>query len=185
MNKDAVIVIRGELNWAKITGKARPHTGNPKYDKGPSWTVDVTPDEASRKLMKQHGIDGKLRDPKGEDERTETFLSLRHLENKADGGKNDPIKIVDVTGAAWDDRLIGNGSVADVKVKVKDYGSGSDKGTYIQAVRILKHVPYVSSDFAPLKSDDEFFATGNDNVAEEDTKGASPNADELDDDIPF
>lgn len=185
MAKDATIVIRGSVDWAKVIGKARPYTGNPKYDKGPYWSIDITPDASSRKLLKQHGIDDKLRDPKGEkDTRKDSFLTLRVLEERADGTKNDPPKVVDARNNKWDDRLIGNGSVCDIKVKVKDYGAGTPKGAYLQAIRVLDLVTYESNDFDELSEDDAYFAAGtSDN--EVDSKGASPEADDLDDDIPF
>lgn len=184
---DTVIVIRGTLDWAKITGKARPYTGNPKYDKGPYWSLDITPDAKSRALIKANGISEKLRDPKGEkDTRKESFISLKHLlKNQKTGEENAPPKVVDIQGNSWSGGLIGNGSVADVKVKIKDYGSGSEKGVYLQAVRILSHVPYESNDFDPVDEDDEFFAEGRkaaENVA------PKPEDAELDDwfgDVPF
>lgn len=185
---DPVIVIRGTLDWAKITGKARPYTGNPRYDKGPYWSVDITPDAKSRELLKTHGIEDKLREPKGEkDTRKETFLSLNHLlykPNTTPKEENLPPKVVDITGAVWDKGLVGNGSVADVKVKIKDYGPGMKKGVYLQAIRILKHVPYESNEFDPVDEDDEFFAEGRKAEAAPDSKVANSDVD-LDDDVPF
>lgn len=192
--KDTVLVIRGEVNWAKIVGKARPYTGNPKYDKGPYWSVDITPNEASRKLIRAAGIESKLREPKGEDKRTETFLTLRVLEDRADGSKNNPPKVTDIEGKAWGEDLIGNGSVCDIMVKVKDYGSGSEKGTYLQSVRVLDLVPYEGGDLPPISEDDEYFAKAKAAKADKDPEAApkqpdaaghSGNIDDLDDDIPF
>lgn len=181
--KDVVTVIRGELNWAKIVGKARPYTGNPKYDKGPYWSVDITPDAKSRELLKKYGIDKKLRTPKENDERKESFLSLKVLENRADGTKNDPPKITTLQGQPWDDSLIGNGSIGDIKIKIKDYGAGSEKGVYFQALRVLKHVPYEAQAFAPLSPDDEFFA-GAEGSSDTDAEPMET-VEDLDDDIPF
>lgn len=161
MAKDNMIVLRGQLHYAKVLGKARPHTGNPKYDKGPYWSIDLTPNAESRDLMKTFGIAEKLREPPENDkaERTESFLSLRVLENRSDGEKNRPPKVVDAQGNPWNEnKLIGNGSVADVKIKVVDYGKGVQKGAYLQAIRVLEHVPYEAADFAPLPEDDEYFA---------------------------
>lgn len=165
MAKDNVIVLRGELYYAKVLGKARPHTGNPKYDKGPYWSVDIIPDAASRSLMKTFGITEKLRDPPQGDkaERTQDFLSLRVLENRPDGETNRPPKVVDAQGRDWNENtLLGNGSVADVKVKIVDYGKGVQKGVYLQAIRVLKHIPYESTAFEPLDEDDEYFAQPSD-----------------------
>ena len=176
---DKTIKVRGVLHWAKIVGSARPYTGNPKYDKGPAWSVDITPDAESRKLIKDAGIADKLREPKGEKEtRKDTFLTLKVLETKADGKKNDPPSIIDGQGNVWNGSDIGNGSVADILVKVKDYGTTI--GAYLQKVRILSHVPYEGGSFEPLSADDEFFATAGDGVAAPKT-----NIDDLDDEAPF
>lgn len=177
---DKNIVIRGKLHWTKLTGEARPYTGNPKYDKGPSWSVDVTPDAASRKIIKEAGIADKLRDPKGEKEtRKESYLTLRVLQLKADGTKNNPPAIIDAAGKAWDGSNIGNESVADILVKVKDYGTTI--GAYLQKVRVLDHVQYEGSDFEPLSADDAFFGKAADKPAKEST-AFDP---DLDDDVPF
>lgn len=184
MAKDTVLVIRGEFNWAKVTGTARPYSGNPKYDKGPYWSLDVTPDADSLAKIKAAGISKKLREPGENDSRTEGFLSLKVLENRADGSKNEPPRIVDVENKPWNGSLIGNGSIGEVRVKVKDYGSGSEKGAYLQAIRVLKHVPYEGGGFAEISEDDEFFA-GKGSPEKEDTKGEAGNPDDLDDDIPY
>lgn len=186
MARDKIIVVRGELNWAKIVGPARPHTGQPKYDKGPKWSVDITPNADSRKIIKAVGIEDKLRTGKGEKEtRKETFLTLSQLENKPDGTKNKPPKISDARGQPWNGDELGNGTIADIKIKVKDYGTTT--GVYMQEVRILRHVPYEGgSGFEPLSPDDEFFgADGEDVIDSVDTKGHSGNIDDLDDDVPF
>lgn len=193
MSKEQIIVVRGRLDWAKITGDARPYTGNPKYDKGPYWSLDITPDTASRAKIKAAGIEKKLREPKGEkDTRTETFLTLKHLRNGKDGKVNKPPVIVNIQGQPWGDELIGNGTIADVMIKVKDYGSGSEMGAYLQKTRILDHVPYGGADFEEVSEDDEFFSKAveadrgsNGETLKVDTKGEAPESDELDDDIPF
>ncbi len=185
---DKILVLRGTLDWAKVLGKARPYTGNPKFDKGPYWSVDITPDRKSRELMKAFGITKKLREPKGEkDTRTETYLSLKVLENRADGNKNSPPKVKDVKGEDWSEtKLIGNGTVADIKVKVVDYGSAAEKGVYLQAIRILDHVSYETEDFEPLSEDDEFFgAAANDSKPEPAGEAAFDQDQDLDDDVPF
>lgn len=181
--KDQVLIIRGTLHWPKIVGKAVPYTGNPKYDKGPYWSVDVTPDAASRKLIDAAGISDKLKTPKGEKEtRTETFLALRINENKADGEKNRPPKISNIRGEPWGEDKIGNESIADIKVKVKDYGQ--TVGVYLQEVRVLRHVPYEGASSMPaLSEDDEFFAAAEAGPVAD---TPDPEVDEEDeDDVPF
>lgn len=185
MSKDKVIVLRGILDYAKVLGAARPHTGEPRYDKGPYWSVDITPDAKSMKLVKEFGIADKLRDPSPKDKTRvgkDKFLSLRVLEKRANGELNTPPKVVNLQGEDWDAGLIGNGSVGDIKVRVVEYGKGIQKGVYLQALRVLDHVPYLVEDFAPLSSDDEYFGAENDNspVAE-----SAAQDEDLEDDIPF
>lgn len=207
MSKDVYLTLRGVLNYAKITGAASPHRGLPKYDKGPYWSLDITPDEKSRTLLNQHGLDvggkrgtGKLREPSANDKnrfltgQDDSYLSLSILENRPNGEKNSPPKVANAHGQPWNGGLIGNGSVADVRVKVVEY-DGSEKGVYLQAVRVLKHVPYEVSDFEPLSEDDEFFGAEEETlqpVTETEAQPqkaskteASENLDDLDDDMPF
>lgn len=193
MSKDLFLVIRGTLDWCKLTGKARPHTGLPKYDKGPAWSVDITPDAKSRAKLAEHGLNkggqsgtGKLRTPKGKDTRKESFITLKHLENRSDGTKNKRPSIKTVDGRLWDDDTeIGNGTVADIKVKVVDYGSGSDRGMYFQAARILKLVTYERDDFEELDEDDEYFASGEGVTGESAPDPTTTGDADLDDDVPF
>lgn len=187
---DKTIVIRGKLHWAKVTGPARPHTGLPKYNRGPSWSVDVTPDAASREILQKMGVSAdKFRSAKGDkDKRTETFISLKVLENKKDGGKNKPPKITDIYGNAWDPEVeIGNESVGDVKVNFVDYGD--TQGLYLKAIRVLKLIPYERNDDMPeLDPDDEFFAAREDEEGENTPVIDKPSEaleDEVDDDVPF
>lgn len=193
MSNDKILVLRGRLDWAKITGKARKYTGNPKYDKGPEWTMDLTPDAASRAkleaVLKKGKKSDKFREPYEKDTRTETYLSFRVLETKANGEKNDPPKIADDQGQPWDNRLIGNGSIADVKVRYVDYDG--TEGLYLQAVRVLGHIPYEIEEFAPLSEDDEYFSAPEAVTEEESSEGApevsaeTENLDDLDDEMPF
>jgi hypothetical protein len=181
---DKTIVIRGEVYWAKLTGDARPYTGNPKYDKGPSWSVDITPDANSRKKIAAAGISDKLREGKGEKEtRKETFLTLRQLLNRPDGKHNLPPKVKDASGRPWGDTEIGNGSIMDIMVRVRDYGDTT--GVYYVEGMVLRHVPYESTGLEPLSEDDEFFGGTQEVTPQGDSAGAAPNADDLDEDIPF
>ena len=177
--------VRGIAHWAKVLGKPRYNRFNDENE----WTIDVSVDKDGLKLFKALGIVDRLRDPK-EGEDRDRFITFRQREFKKDGERNDPIKIVDAAGEPWNQNtLIGNGSVVDVKFRVKDYGRGKKKGVYIQAVRVLSLVPYETQEFAPLSSDDEYFA----NTADEEST-ATPDFekdfgledtpdDDLDDDI--
>lgn len=189
MPTSKMIVLRGTAHWTKLVGFARPYTGNPKYNKGPYWSVDITPlNKSEVAKLKSAGIVNKLKEPRGEKEtRTEPYLRLTILETRADGEKNDPPSIVDASGRAWGDDLIGNGSVVDVMIKVNDYGETT--GVYYQKLRVLSLVPYEGAGFAPLSEDDEYFATGGSmDVAAAstgDASGTERNDGDVDDDIPF
>lgn len=177
-------VIHGIAHWAKILGPPRDN----EYTGEREWSIDVTPDADSRKLLKELGLNDRLREPKSGDTRTESFLSFRHREFKADGEKADPIRVVDAQTNPWTKEangLVGNGSEVNVKFVVRDYGKGKKKGMYIRAVQVVNLVPYVVKDFAPVETDEEFFAEG-----EPETEiarlpeGMEPVVDDLDDDVP-
>lgn len=185
-NKAVEFVIRGTIDWCKLLGKARPYTGDPRYDKGPSWSVEINPDEKSRALLKKYGLTDKLKKDKTtkkdgtptKNPRSYDVLRLTVLENRADGEKNNPPAIVDASGGTWNpDTEMGNGTTADILVKYVDYGQ--TKGLYYKKMRVLKLVPYEGgSDFEPLSEDDEFFGGG---ASDEFTNNDATE----DDDIPF
>lgn len=202
MAKDKILIIRGVLDWAKLIGAARPHTGLPRYDKGPYWSVEVTPDAKSMAKLKDMGLDnggdkgtGKLRAPSPKDLKRVgkgLFLPLRQLENKMSGGKptgekNLPPRIETVSGDKWEDGNLGNGTIADVKIKVVDYGAGVEKGVYLQAIRVLDHIVYETDSFEALSEDDEYFTPETEQVVEPSSiHGQDGSFDpDLDDDVPF
>lgn len=193
-NKSKDFVIRGTIDWCKLLGKARPYTGDPRYDKGPSWSVEINPDEKSRQTIAALGLNDKFkRDKKTKKDGSPTkncrdydFLRFTILENRPDGTKNKPAEITDASGAPWNPETeMGNGTTVDILAKFTDYGT--TQGLYFRKMRVLKHVPFEGggTDFEPLSEDDEFFAGGADSPAEYDGSPSSQNPDDLDDDIPF
>lgn len=168
MNKTVEFTIRGTIDWCKLLGAARPYAGDPKFDKGPNWSVEINPDEASRAVLKKHGLSDKFKTDKKvradgsptKSQRDYSFLRLTILENKSDGTKFKAPEVKDASGAPWNSTVeIGNGSVADILVRYVDYGT--TKGLYFKKMRVLRLVEYEGgSDFEPLSEDDEFFASG-------------------------
>lgn len=168
---DAVTVYAtGRVYWAKIIG-------NPvaNYEKtGKEWTYEFEPDDTS--FLKEQKLLDRLKereDDKNPDKGP--YIILRKPEFTKDGVKNDPIRIYNENDEAWDDRLIGNGSRVDVKLRIVDYGKGKKKGIYTTAIRVTDLVPYVSNEFGGMGK------------PAADKPKAKPKTilEELDDDLPF
>lgn len=154
-NKSVMEYMRGKLYWAKIFGNPRPNYGGDARE----WTFEFEPDENGVATLDDHGIKERLRDrkdKKGYEDR-DPFLILKRKEFKTDGTPNDHIRIVDQNNQPWaDNKLLGNETIADVKVNIVDYGPGKKKGIYPIAIRIMSHVPYQSNEFAPVAADDPY-----------------------------
>lgn len=188
-NKAVEFTIRGTIDWCKLLGPARPYTGDPRFDKGPSWSVEINPDEKSRAVLKKHGLEDKFKKDKTtrrdgtptKNPRSYDFIRLTILEKRADGEKNKAPLVEDASGRSWgQDTEMGNGTVVDILVRYVNYGT--TQGLYYKKMRVLKLVPYEGgSDFEPLSEDDEFFGGGTSPVTEQ----ANPVDDLADDDIPF
>lgn len=185
--------IRGTIDWCKLFGAARPYTGDPKFDKGPSWSIEINPDEKSRKLIDMYGLNDKLKKdkPKKKDgtptknPRSYDFIRLNILETRQDGEKNKPPVVKDSYGNPWNREIeLGNGTVADILVRFVDYGT--TQGLYYKEMMVLKLVPFESSGetLKPLSEDDEFFAAGAEIATLPD--GLEPTIEEdLNDDVPY
>lgn len=159
-NNSNVFTIRGRLDWAKVIGEPRLN----RFTEEREWSVDVTPNAAGLKTLKQIGITDKLKDPKEGDPRKDQFITFRVKEFREDrktGERkaNRPIRIITAAGTEWDGSLLGNGTIADIKFKVSDKVAGRPRGAYIQAIRVLDHVSFEQEDFEPLSEDDEYFAS--------------------------
>jgi hypothetical protein len=174
-------VIRGTAYWAKILGAPRMNNFGKKQ-----WSIEIEPNEEGLATLKELGLTKRLKDPDEKNQHKAKFLSFYHDATRADGGPNDPIRIVDgsTPPKAWgkENGLIGNESVVDVKFVVKDYGPGKQKGVYIRAVRVLKLVPYVPQEFEPLSEEDAYFAE--DDTTDEIARLPDGLEPELDDDVP-
>lgn len=193
-NKTVTIYLRGRVFWAKIFGDPRPN-----YNRdGREWTFEFEPEDYA--AVKNAGINDKLKDKsdkKGYEGRA-PFMTLKQKELDFEGNKRDPIRVVDADRQPWpDDKLLGNGTVVDVKLGIVDYGPGKRAGVYPNAIRVLDLVPYASSDFAPLDETDPY--KPKDTFAEDfgiaedkpepkvvkSRKKAPVEEGELDDDVPF
>lgn len=168
------LVIRGKASYAKVLGDPIPN-----YNKdGKEWKIDlILTDKGSIEEVKAAGIGDRIKRKESYWAANEPHLSMKQTELRKDGTPNRPINIVDAKGNPWpQDKLIGNGSIIDLKFVVIDNGPSKFKGVYPRSIRVLDLVPYEKEEFAPLSEDDEFYASENtETVVEQD----------LDDDLPM
>lgn len=169
--------ISGRLFWPKIVGNPVPNYGGDARE----WTFELEPDEEGLATLKKHGLSDRLKDkPDAKNPDKGKYIVLRQREFTAAGEKNNPIRVYNKENEAWPEgKLIGNASVGDVKVSIRDFGPGKKKGIYPAAVRVREAVEYTSSEFGRL-----------DGVADKGAPKPKPNTkakfgDDLDDDLPF
>ena len=145
MASKKVVFVRGKLYWAKIIGDPRPNYGGDARE----WTFEFEPDEEGLATFKENKITDRLKD-KYEDRGK--YITLRKPEFNKEGEPNRPIRVLKQDGTTeWGTDLLGNGTVADVKLDIRDYGPGKKLGIYPVAIRIVDHVEYASNEFAPLE----------------------------------
>lgn len=182
MSDTQKVTVRGTLSFAKILGEPVPN-----YNKdGKEWKLDLVLDtpEAVRDV-EDVGLKDRIKN-KADYVDGKPYISLKHRETFKDGTKQDPIPVVNDKGLPWNpETLIGNGTKADVKFTVVDYGKGKYPGVYVKGVRILELVPYVAQPFAPLAKDDPYNrqdAELAELAADDDDEGDADEAHEIDDD---
>lgn len=151
-SKKAIEFLRGKVYWAKILGApVSNYEGT-----GREWAFEFEPDEDGVKIIKNHKLGDRLKD-KSSDERYAgrgVYLSLKRPELDRDGNENKHIRIYDAEDNDWDhDTLIGNGSVVDLKIDIRDYGVGKKKGIYPVAIRVQDLVSYEKSEFGKMDGD--------------------------------
>ncbi len=99
--------------------------------------------------LKAEGLGPKLKD-KGNG----TYISFKRKELKTDGSPNQPIRVVDHRGEAWDPKSkIGNGSVVNVNFAINPYGA-DQKAANILSLQVWDHVKYEGGEF-PTRTDEE------------------------------
>ena len=187
-NKTQTVVIRGKLMYAKVLGEPIPNFAKD----GKEWKTDIVVPKSVKKEMTSYGIADRIK-MKDNYADGEPYMSFKQAEFKASGEPNKHIEIVDILGKPWPkDKLIGNGSVADLKFAVVDYGPGKKPGAYIRSLRILDHVPYDGGNsFGAVSEDDEYFKKAALAMAAEDDfkkdfgleETASTHTGEVDDDL--
>jgi hypothetical protein len=164
------VFVKGKLYWSKLE---RPVDN---YEKtGREWTVDFVPDDVT--FLKEHRLLDRLKEGRAPIEGD--YIRLRKPEKDKDGNKNEPIKVIDSDNQPWEHGVnIGNGSDADVKLTIADFGAGKKKAIWAKAIRVTTLVPYEVDEFGGMEETPRKKA---------DTKGKGKKTEELDldDDIPF
>lgn len=177
MSNSTTVFASGRLFWAKIIGD---NALTPNYDgDAREWTMEFEPDDTS--FLKEHKLLDRLKDKadvKNPDKGD--FIILRKPEFDREGNKNDPYRVYDKDNQPWGEDLIGNGTKADLKLRIVDWGRGKKSGIYATAVRVTDLVPYASNEFAGMDGDEPEKPT----KAKAKPKPAPVSDDDLDDDIP-
>lgn len=139
------MLIRGLAKWPKIVGE--PGWGYEAKHK--EWSVDVYLDEETVHRLEVEGLKAKLKD-KGNGQ----YITFKRRELKQDGTPNQPIRVVDHHGEAWNPKTkIGNGSTVNVNFAINEYGK-NEKSANILSLQVWDLVPYVGGEF-PVKEDKE------------------------------
>lgn len=130
-------ILQGTARWAKIVGE--PHPG---FDEGTKeWSFDLVLDEKGKAEFLASGADKfYLRNKDGVD-----YVKFVRKATKSDGSPSKPISIEDDHGNPWGDKLIGNGSVLNVKYSLNEVKSRGQKRLKpsVIAVQVWDHSPYV------------------------------------------
>jgi hypothetical protein len=138
------MLIRGIAKWAKVIGE--PSWGFESKFK--EWSIDVYIDEETVARLTAEGLKSKIKD-KGNG----PYISFKRKELKTDGTPNQPIRIVDHKGEAWNGSKIGNGSVVNVNFAVNEFGK-DQKSANILSLQVWDHVKYDGEEF-PVKNDND------------------------------
>ena len=147
------MLIQGKARWAKIVGK--PVGGYPD-GKGPEeWSIDIELDDVAKKQLADAGMDEKY--IKTAKDGSYEFVKFVRKAVTFKGEPGKPFKIVDRAGNPWpQDKLIGNGSVMNVKCDVSEVvGSGAMKAKAF-AFQVFEHVPYEGGEEFPIVEDESW-----------------------------
>jgi len=172
MTDSTTVFVSGKIYWAKVFTPVNNYEGTAK-----EWTLEFEPEDVT--FLKEHKLLDRL---KNKQEGRPEYLTLRKPELDKDGKKNEPIRIYNKDNEAWDGSNIGNGSDVDVKLRIVDWGKGKKKSIYVTAIRVTNHIPYTSNEFGAMDAGEVEKKVKAKAPA---AKAASPELDDLDDDIPF
>jgi len=134
--------------------KLDPKRPNKRFDKdNPTWEVQLrTEDKEQRKAWEGMGLPVKAVVP---DEGPPYWrLNLKKKIKKADGTDSSPVEVIDYKLNPVDPRIIGNGSIANIRIFQYDKKDGSGKVAVLMGIQLIKLIK-----FTPKNIDDEFGET--------------------------
>ena len=137
-------VISGIAYWAAITNP------NTTFDSDGVWSVDICNlDEKSLATVKNDGL---ILKNKG-DERGD-FVTIKRKVMRKDGTERKAPIVKDSQNNMWDDKLIANGSLVNVKAIPYEWNYAGKSGVSadLAAVQVVDFIEYTDSkeDFAPV-----------------------------------
>jgi len=124
------------LRWAKVQkGQFDQYTpqGAPAGEK--KWVTDIRLNDKLAKSLKAEGFNVK-KDKDG------YFLSASKKCEKKDGTPNNPVLIVGKDGKTIVENELGNGTVANVKVVARKWGTVSTITVYLDAIQVVDLVEF-------------------------------------------
>lgn len=131
------MLIQGKAKWAKVIGE--PGWGYESKFK--EWSIDVYVDEQTAHKLEVEGLKDKIKD-KGNGQ----YITFKRKELKIDGSANQPIRVVDHRGEAWDTKKIGNGSTVNVNFALNEYKPGQVNAN-ILSLQVWDLVEYEGGEF--------------------------------------
>lgn len=130
------VIITGKVYWACIT--------NPNTTFEPAWLLDLCLTPETKQVVEAVNLPIKNKD----DDRGD-FVTLKRKVLRKDGTKNEAPKVFDAQKNAWDDRLIGNGSVCNVKFVPFEWVVKGKAGVsgFLDSVQVVDLVSFSSDGF--------------------------------------
>lgn len=159
------ITLRGRTAYARVLGEPMDN-----FDKdGKEFKLDFILDNyaVDNKRLKALGVGDRVKQKEdyldGQPHMTirQKTEKVRDEQTNTMVWKNRP-KVEDIFGEVWpQDKLLGNDTVIDLKLRVADYGKALKKGMYISGIRVLELVPYVKNAFEEIDKDDPYYIKAN------------------------
>lgn len=147
-------MVQGPIYWAKIIGKPQPGFDKRQLE----WSFDLGVDDKTAAKFNDLEVSEYVKplvNPKTKKPHASgmDYIKFTRREKKFDGEDAQPIKVVDSAGKDWPtDRLIGNGSIVNVKFAVNEKQAGGMKPSVI-AVQVWDFKPYEGGENFPTREE--------------------------------